>query len=549
MWRALVFIGLLAVAAFGAVWLADRPGNVLITWGGYEYRTTVAILAIAAVAGALLLSLLWTVVRYLMQLPARMSYASRARRRARGYAAVSRGMVAVGSGDPTAARRHAGEAERLLGHEPLTLLLKAQAAQISGDRAGAESAFRRMADESETRVLGLRGLFVEAKRRGDMPEARAYAAEAARLAPAVSWANEAVLEAQSADGDWRGALATVERRASLGLLDKASARRHRAVLLTADALARQDPDPDGALNAALDAVKLAPDLVPAATVAGRLLSRRGDLRRGSKIVEAAWKLQPHPDLADVYLDLRIGDSTLDRLRRAETLARLSSWDPEARLAVARAGLEARDFARAREALRPLLTERPTVRACLLMADIEQAEHGATGQVREWLARAVRSPRDPVWIADGVVSESWAPVSPITGRLDAFVWQAPPDLLTGPGPMLDDVVADLDDKPAFAPAIAAPVARAERAMKPEPAEPSAVETSTPIPTPVMGPVAAPKDDLVEEATRGDPARTEPAAREHHEGSGDPTPVIFPVPHAPDDPGPEGQEAKPRLRFFG
>ena len=26
MWRALVFIGLLCVAAFGAVWLADRPG-------------------------------------------------------------------------------------------------------------------------------------------------------------------------------------------------------------------------------------------------------------------------------------------------------------------------------------------------------------------------------------------------------------------------------------------------------------------------------------------------------------------------------------------
>ena len=95
-----------------------------------------------------------------------------------------------------------------------------------------------MVDDAETRVLGLRGLFVEARRRGDAVAARAYATEAARLAPAVGWANEAVLEAQCADGDWRGALATVERRASLGLLDKATARRHRAVLLTADALAR-----------------------------------------------------------------------------------------------------------------------------------------------------------------------------------------------------------------------------------------------------------------------------------------------------------------------
>ena len=49
MWRALVFIGLLCVAAFGAVWLADRPGTVLVTFGGYEMQTTVAVAAVALV--------------------------------------------------------------------------------------------------------------------------------------------------------------------------------------------------------------------------------------------------------------------------------------------------------------------------------------------------------------------------------------------------------------------------------------------------------------------------------------------------------------------
>ena len=44
MWRALVFIGLLCVAAFGAVWLADRPGTVLITFAGYEIQMSGAAL-------------------------------------------------------------------------------------------------------------------------------------------------------------------------------------------------------------------------------------------------------------------------------------------------------------------------------------------------------------------------------------------------------------------------------------------------------------------------------------------------------------------------
>jgi HemY protein len=39
-------------------------------------------------------------------------------------------------------------------------------------------------------------------------------------------------------------------------------------------------------------------------------------------------------------------------------------------------------------------------------------------------RAVRALHDPVWTADGYVSDRWRPVSPVSGRLDAFVWQMP-----------------------------------------------------------------------------------------------------------------------------
>ena len=41
-----------------------------------------------------------------------------------------------------------------------------------------------------------------------------------------------------------------------------------------------------------------------------------------------------------------------------------------------------------------------------------------------MLRAVRAAQDPVWIADGYVSERWLPVSPVTGQLDAFRWQVP-----------------------------------------------------------------------------------------------------------------------------
>jgi HemY protein len=529
MWRALVFIGLLCVAAFGAVWLADRPGTVLITFAGYEIQMSVAVAAIALVGLALALAVLWSLVTGLIQLPSRLTFASRARRRSRGYQAVSRGMVAVGAGDTIAARRYANEAERLLGKEPLTLLLKAQAAQVSGNREVAEAAFLQMMDEDETRVLGLRGLFVEARRRGDAGAAHEYASEAVRLAPAAAWASDAVLEARCAERDWRGALETVERRTSLGLLDKKTARRQRAVLLTADALERVDRDPEGALRSAQDAARLASDLVPAAALAGRLLSRKGDLRKAAKVVETAWRSLPHPDLAEVYLNLRPGDSGLDRLKRAETLSRLSNGAPEGRLAVARSALEAREFDRARDALEPLLQDRPSMRVCLLMSDLEQAEHGSTGKGREWLARATRAPRDPAWIADGVVSDHWAPISPVTGRLDAFVWQAPPDVLIAPELTLhDDVTADVDDEVRVLPMAAA-------------------EEPVPPPASAPAPELAPEPGPVVKEVRTEAAIAEPLKEEAEETPlPPPGPVVFPA-TPPDVPKPKEQASARRSVF--
>jgi len=569
--RVLLYLLVFACLAVGAVWLADRPGEVSILWQGYRIETSVAIAAIGVVMLAMLAMLAWALARFVLGLPSAFSFASRARRRARGFEAVSRGMVAIGAGDPIAASRHAVDARRFSGNEPLTLLLEAQAAQLSGDRGRAEAAFKTMLDKPETRVLGLRGLFVEARRRGDMTAARAFADDAVRRSPSLAWANDALLDFHTSAGDWQAARTAVERRAALRLAEKAEAKRQRAVLLAAEALQARDGEPEKALAAALEATKLAPSLTPAAVLAGRMLAERGDIRKASKILEAAWKEVSHPDIAAAYLDVRSGDSAQDRLNRATTLAKLRPADPEGVLALAGAAIHARDFAKARTTLKPLLAGGASVRACLLMAELEEAEHGAAGRVREWLARATRAPRDAAWVADGLVSDQWLPVSPISGRLDAFVWTVPPATLGSHAPALDDVLADLDDsapliearaesvttEPASIPAMPppkpsepSPAAIIEPAPKPPEEAKSAAEPKPVVePKPVAEhkPVAEPKPAVEPKPTAAKidvaPAKGDVRA----------TPVIFPVSHAPDDPGPEEaqivEEKKAKFRIFG
>ncbi|MCW6509375.1 heme biosynthesis protein HemY [Lichenifustis flavocetrariae] len=428
--RVLIFLAVILLLAFGASWLADHPGTVAITFGGQEYVFSTLFGLVALLAAAAVLLVVWTVLRFVLRVPSLMSIASATRRRQRGYAALSRGMVAVGSGDADNARRHASEASRLLRGDPMALLLKAQSAQLSGDREQAEQVFTAMLEHPETRTLALRGLYMEAVRRKDPSAALAHA-EAAQKIATLPWSATAVLQARAAQGDWAAALRLVDRNVGGRITDRLTGNRLRAVLLAALAIDVADRNPEEALDAAKDALKLAPTLVPAAVVAGRLLARKGEVRKATKIIETAYSAIQHPDLANVYLQVRPGDSAADRLSRAEALARCAPHAVESRLVMAQAALDAREIAMARAVMAPLIDPeagRPTRRTCLTMADIEEAENGETGALLEWLQRASRGARDPAWIADGVVSNTWAPVSPVTGRIDAFVWETPQDQL-------------------------------------------------------------------------------------------------------------------------
>jgi HemY protein len=421
--RVVIFLVVIGLLALGAVWLEDRPGEVMITWLGYRIETSVMDLAMGVLALVVVAVLLWSGIRALIRSPGLVGGHLRARRGARGYRAVSQGLVAVGSGDAVAARKFMDEANRVAPGEPLTLLLQAQTAQLCGDRAGAARSFERMAGRNDTRLLGLHGLFVEARRRNDPAAALLHAEEAAKQASVPGWAGHALLEFRCIAGDWSGALQRLEHNIKSKLLEKSTYQRQRAVLLTAQAIAVQDGDRDRAKELALESTKLAPGLVPAAALAGRLFAEARDTRKAGRIIEAAWRINPHPDLADAYAHLRPGDSARERLARIESLAAKAPGDVEGALAVARAALDAQEFVIARQALAPRIAA-PSRRVATLMAELEQKQHGDEGRAREWMKRALHARRDPAWTADGFVSERWLPVSPVTGRLDAFEWKDP-----------------------------------------------------------------------------------------------------------------------------
>lgn len=422
--RVIVFLLVVLAVASGLAWLADRPGNVVINWEGYEVQVTV-FSAVVALAILLLLSVVvWSILRGVWQMPAGVGNFFNRRREKRGLEALSSGLIAIGAGDKSLATRYAVQARKSLPNEPLTHILRAQAAQLTGDRATSRRIYEAMLASPDTEPLGLRGLYLEAHQEGELEAARQFAERAMKLNPKLSWPVHSLFDMQCKEKDWAGAIETLATARKHGHIEKAQADRRRAVLLAGQAQIVEDSDPETAMKLAEEAHNLANDLVPATAIAGRLLAARGNVQKATKVLQKGWRKGPHPDIATAYAFARIGDSPKDRLSRVKQLAALSPHSPESPIAVATAAIEAKDFSAAREALAPMVDGRLSQRICTLMARIESEDGGNTGAVREWLARAVNAPRDPAWTADGVVADDWAPVSPVTGALDTFEWRVP-----------------------------------------------------------------------------------------------------------------------------
>ena len=502
MLRVLFIFSVICVLAVVTAIFADYPGELHVSWLGYEVNTSFMLGVGAVFAVVLVLVLLAGLLRGLIGMPDAISGFFRTRRQMRGLDALSKGVLAAGAGDAEAAARYSQQASRILTNEPLAQLLKAQAAQLGGDRKTVKRVFEAMLQDTETEALGLRGLFVQARQDGDLDQARLHAERAFALSPRLGWAARAVLALQTSEQDWPAVEATLDLCRRNKLMDTAEATRKKAVVTTARAADLEEASPDRALEMALAAHKAAPDLVPAAVVAGRILAATGQTRKAGRVLEKTWALSPHPEIAEIYGAAKAGASPKERLKRVRALVRKNDGGDEGPIALAGAAVAAHEWRAAADALAPLTRERPSARVCALMAEIEEGESGDEGRMREWLARAVSAPRDPVWTADGFTSEVWRPSSPVTGELDAFQWKVPVEGLhyRGAGDHGALTTGEERDEPDS-----------------QPDDPGPDEKEPEPPAPAREP--------------------EPEAKPKAADTGPEEPEIYVPPRAPDDPGPE------------
>ncbi|MFN5995909.1 MAG: heme biosynthesis protein HemY [Paracoccaceae bacterium] len=458
--KVILFVVLVAALALGAGLLSETGETLRIIVAGWEFTigpvqaVVLALLTIVAVWLLLkMLGLLGATFRFLNGDETAISrYFDRNRER-KGYRALSEGLMALASGEPRLALTRAQNAERLLGKPELTTLLVAQAAEAAGDRKRATEAYKTLLKDDATRFVGVRGLLQQKLADGDREVALKLAEKAFELRPKHAETQDILLKLQSDSGDWSGARTTLGAKLRAGTLPKDVYRRRDAVLALQQARTVVDDTASiEAREAAIEANKLSPDLIPAAAMAARSYLAKGDRKNATRVLKKAWEVLPHPDLAAAFGEVEPDESPQDRLKRFRTLTNLRPDNDESRMLLAELMLATEDFPGARRALDDVATRAPTQRSLAILAAIARGEGAEDSIVRDLVARAIAAPRGPQWVCDKchAIHDGWQPVCDNCGSFDTLSWKTPP-ATSAASPALAELLPLMDARPEPEPA--------------------------------------------------------------------------------------------------
>lgn len=458
--KVVLFVVIIAALALGAGLLSETGHALRIIVAGWEF--TVGPVQ-AVVLGVLLFIAVWLALRILGLLGATFRflngdetaisrYFDRNRER-KGYKALSEGMMALASGEPRVALTRAQNAERLLGKPELTTLLVAQAAEASGDHKRATEAYKTLLKDDATRFVGVRGLLQQKLAEGDREVALKLAEKAFELRPKHAETQDILLKLQSDAGDWSGARSTLGAKLRTGALPKDVYRRRDAVLALQQARTVLDDSASiEAREAAIEANRLSPDLIPAAALAARGYIAKGDRKNATRALKKAWEVLPHPDLASAFAEIEPDETPQDRLKRFRTLTNARPDADESKMLLAELMLATEDFPGARRALDDIATRVPTQRSLAILAAVARGEGAEDSVVRDLVARAIAAPRGPQWVCDKcqAIHDGWQPVCENCGSFDTLSWRTPP-ATAATSPALAELLPLMDARPEPEPA--------------------------------------------------------------------------------------------------
>jgi len=418
------YITLSIALALGAVWFADHPGTLRLNWQGWEMRLSMGIFFLFAFLYTALCWYLFKLYRWFRTDNPLTSPKRQASRRQKGLSELDLGWSAYAVHDDAAALKHGKKARALLpqdnGPTRLILAVGAQDEKSQNDKKW-QAYLEPLQKNQNTRLWALK---IALDREKSPQEARAILREMKTLSPHNKWIMNKYFNLLTRLGQWSEAADELNQLAKGKALDPHEQKHLAAVLKYSQALeADIASQKTAARDFAIAALKSDPAFIPAALLLGRYYLSCDDKAKARKVVEATWKLAPHPDLGQFFLKLEPLESPSEKFRRIQKFAGLKADHPDSLNFLAKIALDTEHWAEAKQALTTLTKDDTATRETYhLLARLEMLQKKDQAAATRYTAQAEKA-KESFWRCGscGAQAKNYAPTCPKCQSFGQITW--------------------------------------------------------------------------------------------------------------------------------
>lgn len=392
--RLAVYITLAILLAMGAVWFADHPGNMIITWQGWEIRLSVAVFGLLALLYSFFCWYLFRLYRWFRSENPLTSPRRQQSRRQKGLAELDMGWAALAIHDREAAIRHGKKALGLLpdNNGPRRLLVKATEGKDQ------QKYLDQLSKDPSGHLLAMACKLEIALTENDTQASLALLKDMREKRPNNPWINQQLFDIQTRLGQWTAAAQELTKLVKAKAIDKGTEKHLSAVLAYSQAL---EADLAGQKKLGREQAELAlkndPAFIPAALLLGRYHLAQGDKGKARKVIETTWKLAPHPELGRFFLKLEPLETAREKFRRVQKFTALNPDHLHSRHLLARVALDTEHWAEAKKALDFLTgAGAATGETYQLLARLDMLQKKDEKAAQAHLAQAAEAAPDPKW---------------------------------------------------------------------------------------------------------------------------------------------------------
>lgn len=426
--RSLFFIVFFIAFLLLAYFLYLNPGELKLLWFNYEIQTSAAFGLLIITLALIVLMSLYMVLKFILKFPSVMRKKYHQKRKENGLKAFTKGMIAVAAGDEKQAMKFARQAEAIQDQLPVTLLLSAQALRLRGAEGEEKSYYEKMSNHKQVAFLGYRGLLNQAIKENNMEEAQRYAEKALAESPKSKSVFETYITILARRGFWLQANDSLIQGDHQKLISKELFKKYQAIF---NYEISRSYEKQNRISEALEYAYEAFCCDPAFTAGASqyilcLLEKRHD-KQAIKIIEKAWKSNPHMLLVHLFRRLDLSTDHMVYYKNLKKMVRQNSDHIESHIALGEAAMRAKLWGVARDHFLQAIDIKPNdARAYFALALLEEKEspdqETSRQKSQEWHQKAINKEK-PEWVCQscGKRYQEWQSICHQCHNFDVVEW--------------------------------------------------------------------------------------------------------------------------------